>query len=340
MIGRSRHRRTIVVVLALLGALALLTVAGFLDRYHWLFEIPVAFRVQYAVLALALSVAGVFLGDTKSAAGGLALVAINAAVVAPAWIPRAEPRLAGSETVRLLIANVERGSGEHAALAALVEEVDPDVLGLIELTPAWAGALDGELEPFGARVLDVHDDPYGIGLYSRRPLAAAQIERFPAHEGPPSVVASLELGETPVTVLLTHVHTPLAGGVHARHIDAIGEARGRLGEHLVVCGDFNTVAWAAPVRRACLEGPVAPCVPRPRARLELADLEPPRRHPDRPLPAQPRSWPLHVPSGCARSGQTTDRCCSRSAWPRSSRRASRAAAPRTTLRLGRGTVAP
>jgi endonuclease/exonuclease/phosphatase (EEP) superfamily protein YafD len=45
--------------------------------------------------------------------------------------------------------------------------------------------------------------------------------------------------------VLVHVHTPFAGSVHARELDALAAARPSLGSRLIVCGDFNTVPWSA-----------------------------------------------------------------------------------------------
>ena len=44
------------------------------------------------------------------------------------------------------------------------------------------------------------------------------------------------------------MHTPFAGSIHERHLDALAVARPRLGERVAVCGDFNTVPWSGPFR--------------------------------------------------------------------------------------------
>jgi endonuclease/exonuclease/phosphatase (EEP) superfamily protein YafD len=116
-----------------------------------------------------------------------------------------------------------------------------------ELTPAWANGLRTALEPYRSRRLEPKDGAYGIGLYSKLPLAAADIERFPAN-GPPTVVATVTVADEPVGLVLTHVHTPFAGAIHDRHLQALGAARPRLGNRLAVCGDFNAVPWSQPLR--------------------------------------------------------------------------------------------
>jgi endonuclease/exonuclease/phosphatase (EEP) superfamily protein YafD len=78
-------------------------------------------------------------------------------------------------------------------------------------------------------------------------LLSAKVVRFPA-DGPPTVVARLRVAGKPVTVVVTHVHTPFAGSIHVRQLDALAAARSQFGERAVVCGDFNTPPWSGPLR--------------------------------------------------------------------------------------------
>jgi endonuclease/exonuclease/phosphatase (EEP) superfamily protein YafD len=43
------------------------------------------------------------------------------------------------------------------------------------------------------------------------------------------------------------VHTPFAGSIHVRQLDALAHAS--LGKRVAVCGDFNSPPWSAPMRR-------------------------------------------------------------------------------------------
>jgi endonuclease/exonuclease/phosphatase (EEP) superfamily protein YafD len=71
---------------------------------------------------------------------------------------------------------------------------------------------------------------------------------FPS-DGPASVVARLRVSGKTVTVVVTHVHTPFAGSIHVRQLEALAAAaRSRLGKRVAVCGDFNTPPWTGPLR--------------------------------------------------------------------------------------------
>jgi endonuclease/exonuclease/phosphatase (EEP) superfamily protein YafD len=237
------------IVTAVVLVVGLATLLGLLDRVFWVFETADVFRLQYLVLLLAAALAALILRRSKLALVAVVLAAVNAAVMgipvaATATAVGARPR--GS--LRVLVTNVAVGNTDFAAVDRLVAQSRPDVLGVIELTPPMARHLRAALPLYRVRVLEVRDDAYGIGVYSRLPLLSAKIARFPS-DGPPTVVARVLVAGKPVSVVVTHVHTTFAGSIHVRHLDALAAAaRSQLGKRVVVCGDFNTPPWSGPLR--------------------------------------------------------------------------------------------
>jgi endonuclease/exonuclease/phosphatase (EEP) superfamily protein YafD len=233
-------------VVALVGAATLL---GLLDRLSWVFEVADVFRLQYLVVLLAAALVALLLRRPRLATLAAALATVNVAVLG---IPfegsvNAAPRRPAAE-LRVVVANVEVGNTDFVAVQRLVADERPDLFGVTELTPEMARHLGGALAGYPARVLQPRDDAYGIGLYSRLPLLSARIVRFPS-DGPPTVVARLPVDGKPVTVVVTHVHTPFAGSIHIRHLDALADSvRSQLGRRVAVCGDFNTPPWSGPLR--------------------------------------------------------------------------------------------
>lgn len=163
------------------------------------------------------------------------LAAINFAVVG---IPvtgaaTASPNAAGS--FRLVIANVEVGNTEFAAIKRLVARSRPDVLGVVELTPRLAAHLTQALPEYRAQVLAPRDDAYGIGLFSRVPLTAKRIVHLQADAGPPSVATTTRVAGAPVTLVVTRpyaVRRPDPRAAAARTRGRPAEAR-RTGRHLL-----------------------------------------------------------------------------------------------------------
>jgi endonuclease/exonuclease/phosphatase (EEP) superfamily protein YafD len=241
-------RRIVTVVVVVVGAA---TVLGLLDRFFWVFELADLLRLQYLVVLGGAALAALALRRPRLAGLATALAVVNVVVIG---IPFTAPATAASPrtskgSLRLLIANVEVGNRRFSAVERLIQRTEPDVVGVIELTPAMAERLRHSLPQYRMRRLAPRDDAYGIGVFSRLPLLAARIERFPSDGGPPTVVARVRAAGEPVTVVVTHVHTPFAGSIHVRQLQALASARPRLGGRLAICGDFNTVPWAGPFRR-------------------------------------------------------------------------------------------
>jgi len=235
------------VVRGVVAIVGLATLVGLLDRFSWVFETADVFRLQYLVVLAAAALAALLLRRPWLAALAVALAAVNFAVLG---IPVTQSVTAASgkppAALRIVVANVEVGNTDFAAVQRLVAQTNPDLFGVTELTLAMARHL--ELAGYRSRILEPRDDAYGIGVYSRVPLLSAKVLRFPS-DGPPTVVTRLRVHGKPVTVVVTHVHTPFAGSVHVRHLDALAAAaRSQFGERVAVCGDFNTPPWSGPLR--------------------------------------------------------------------------------------------
>jgi endonuclease/exonuclease/phosphatase (EEP) superfamily protein YafD len=229
---------------SVVALLTVATVAGFLDRFTWIFEPASFFRLQYAVV-LALAGAGAAVVRRYQLASVAALVAaLNLAAVAPwhgADNPAAPP---GAPTVRIVAFNVDGSNREYTKLAPLVEHLRPDILGLTELTPAWARTAAHASLRLPPRHLTPQHGVYGMGLLSAERPVGVRVQRFPT-TGPITLVARFDIRGQLLTFVLVHVHTSFAGSVHEHELRALAAARPQLGRRLVICGDFNTVPWSA-----------------------------------------------------------------------------------------------
>jgi endonuclease/exonuclease/phosphatase (EEP) superfamily protein YafD len=237
-------RYTTLGLVVLMAVLATATAAGFLDRVSWVFEIATLFRLQYAVVLLVAGVLALALRRPRLAVAGLVLAAVNIAVIAPWQGASYATASTGNRTLRIVSFNVEAGNHRYDELAPLVARLRPDILGLMELTPAWARAAEHASARVRPRQLVPQPGAYGMGLLSDLTPTAVRVRHFPA-DGPTALVARFKIQHFPVTFVLVHVHTPFAGSVHARELSALAAARPTLGSRLIVCGDFNTVPWSA-----------------------------------------------------------------------------------------------
>lgn len=232
------------------------TLLGLLDRVTWVFELADVFRLQYLALLLGAALVALVLRRPRLAVVAAMLALVNVVVLG---IPLTAGATAASGaptqgSLRLVVANVEVGNTNFAAIGRLVERTHPDVFGVTELTAAMAHNLVRELPHYHARVVEARDDAYGVGVFSRVPLLSARLVHFPAEDGPATVVARVRFGGRPVTLVVTHVHTPFAGSIHVRQLQALADARPTLGHRVAVCGDFNTPPWSGPLRDFATDG--------------------------------------------------------------------------------------
>jgi endonuclease/exonuclease/phosphatase (EEP) superfamily protein YafD len=234
------------------------TLVGLLDRVFWVFEAADVFRLQYLVVLVAAGLLALMLRRPRLAGCAAVLAAVNFVVLGIPLTPSvtAASGKPTSASLRLVVANVEVGNTDFAAVERLVARTHPDLFGVTELTPAMARHLGKALHGYHRRVVAARNDAYGIGVYSREPLVSTEVARYP-DDGPPTVVARLRVAGKPITVVVTHVHTPFAGSIHVRHLDALAAAaRSGLGRRVVICGDFNTPPWSGPLREFAAEGHV------------------------------------------------------------------------------------
>ena len=229
--------------LGLVALLAIGTVAGFLDRLSWIFEPADVFRVQYAAAAALVALLALVGRSIRVAVAAAVTAALNLAVVAP-WHGIGNPPVpAGSPTVRIVAFNVDASNHRYRELGPLLARLEPEIVGLTEVTPEWAAAAR-EVRGLVPRRLVPERGAYGIALLSTAQPESVRVARFPG-SGPPVVAARFRIDGRPLTFVLVHLHTPFAGSVHVRELNALARARPRLGRRLVVCGDFNTVPWSA-----------------------------------------------------------------------------------------------
>jgi endonuclease/exonuclease/phosphatase (EEP) superfamily protein YafD len=246
MVGRAQ-RGLYGLAVAIVGTAGVGTILGLLDHFFWVFVVADVFRIQYAVGLVVAAAAAAAIRSFRLAAVAAALVAVNLVVLGmPFPVSAARAPQGAHRALRLLIANVETGNSRYGEIERVIVRTHPDVVGIVELTPAMAAHLRRDLPTYAARSLAPQSGAYGIGVFSRVPLKAS-VEHNPA-AAPPTVVAHLRVQGEAVTVVVTHIHTPFAGSIYQRQLDAIARERARLGDRLAICGDFNTPPWAAPFR--------------------------------------------------------------------------------------------
>src|SRR5688572_1432917 len=129
--------------LALIARLAVLilvafTAGGFAGALWWALDLFSHFRLQYVAAAAVLAALLAWVRDRRFALLAAAVAAINLVPVAQLFIGTAAgaPVAAGA-SLRILSLNVLDFNQQYDRVIAYARRERPDVLLLVELTPAW-----------------------------------------------------------------------------------------------------------------------------------------------------------------------------------------------------------
>ncbi|MFD2768120.1 endonuclease/exonuclease/phosphatase family protein [Micromonospora eburnea] len=171
--------------------------------------------------------------------------------VAPRAVAAPQPA-AGGPTLRLLTANLLKGSADPARLIDLVRTQRVDVLTVQEFTPEIAAELDrlGLAALLPHRVLNPEVGTTGSGLYARFPLDEGGFRRNRGFGFTQAYGTLAVPGAPPVRVESAHPAAPYAVNVVPDwRTDLRGQPpatpRGRLS---ILAGDFNATLDHAPLR--------------------------------------------------------------------------------------------
>jgi endonuclease/exonuclease/phosphatase (EEP) superfamily protein YafD len=148
--------------------------------------------------------------------------------------------------IDLLVANVLIDNRETASLFALVEDIDPDLILLLE-TDAW---WDDQLRPLGDAyphaILHPLENSYGIHLFSRFALIDPLV-RYLIEESVPSIKTGVLLpsGER-INLYGLHPKPPPLADTEERDAELLIVGKEVSDEIIpsIVAGDLNDVAWS------------------------------------------------------------------------------------------------
>lgn len=228
------------------------------------------------VVGLAAAVAGAFVPVwplnllehfwVQLGAGGAVLVALAAALrlrhfdlaavatlvcavqLAPDLVSVPRPLPSQAAPLRVLLANVHTQSTGFAEVRRLIDELSPDVIGLVEVDRRWLDALAPSLAGYAARIEQPRSDNFGVALYARGALTGS-IERFAGEL--PSVVARLAVDSVQVDLVLVHPPPPISAAMLADQRGQLAAVAARVGQltgPVIVMGDFNATPWSRPFR--------------------------------------------------------------------------------------------
>jgi len=211
-----------------------------LAHIAWWLELFSHFRGQYALLLGACAAGFLWLGRRSLGVAALALAAANAVPLLHYLGPSAEAAPGGGEVKAVLLNLWFRNDG-HERVIDYLGGVRPDVVVLLEATPAWGESLRrlDDLLPYQARAGEVF-------VASRTPLAGLRDVPL-TDSGVRALVFGLETSAGPLTVIGAHANWPLgpaSADSRNRELERLAQLAREAPAPVVLLGDFNVTAYS------------------------------------------------------------------------------------------------
>jgi endonuclease/exonuclease/phosphatase (EEP) superfamily protein YafD len=155
-----------------------------------------------------------------------------------------DPRSTGR--LRVLMANVFEDNRDFEALARLVREEEPDIIGLVEFSHAWVEGMERvglhREYPF---FFEYPNGARGLALFFRRPPRFVGVPERLVPEGNPILEAGVDFDGRPLRIWLVHAPNPLGPRgwrVGDADLSALSDRVGRARGSRLVIGDLNRTA--------------------------------------------------------------------------------------------------
>ncbi len=244
-------------------ALLVLTLLPLLRQKHWVVRSMDFPRLQLAVLALLLIGADLWLGRQRPVGWGLLAIAVPCLAWQAWWILPytrlwpTEVRSAGSpdqqRRLRIITSNVLGTNRDAGRLLHLVRTREPDLLVTLETDDWWQGQLDTLLPDMPHSLKCPLDNLYGMHVYSRLPLEAAEIAYLVEPDKPSMHMRVRLRSGHAVRVHCLHPAPPspsenASSSERDAELVVVARSVARHSEPIIVTGDLNDVAWSSTTR--------------------------------------------------------------------------------------------
>ena len=222
------------------------TMAGFLARLWWVFELASHFRLHLAIGLAGLAVVWAVKCCWRMASICGVCAAVNAVLVLMVLLP---VETTGSQTgirLRLASVNIHTENQRSDLVLKFLQAADADVILLLEVNEAWMNALQPLRTHYPQVIAEPREDNFGIALFSRLPLTNSEVIELGQAEVP-SIATTVSVGGEQVFLLGTHPLPP-GSAEYARlrneQLQEIAALIRRRNMPAIVLGDLNCTPWS------------------------------------------------------------------------------------------------
>jgi endonuclease/exonuclease/phosphatase (EEP) superfamily protein YafD len=186
----------------------------------------------------------------KTAAIFLGLACVNFLLVLPLYFGDGNTLPEGVPGMRAMLLNVNTRLGDAERVKRVIRDADPDILVLEEISSQWMSDLASLTDSHPYRLTQPREDNFGIGLFSKFPLAESEVAYIGSAEVP-SILATISTGQTNLRVIATHPLPPSGPDYSRRRNEQLDQlpdyAQSSL--PLILLGDLNVTPWNYHFRR-------------------------------------------------------------------------------------------
>jgi len=244
--------------------IVILTVAGFLGRFWWGFDMVCHFRVQYFWVLIFSAIVFTFGGKWVSCILATIFALINAAIFIP-YITIVKPTHVDSPKIRAVAINLDFKNSSYEKAASFITKSEPQLLILEELTETWKDGLKKTLAKFPyfvrlryANAYPIEEDslkPFrgivekhktSLGLFSTLPFENSKLGQFETYPIP-YVMGQFKFNGKPFTLFGAHLVSPISGTlskVRNKEIAVLAEQIQTINQPTVLLGDLNMTPWS------------------------------------------------------------------------------------------------
>lgn len=221
------------------------TILGFFGSTAWSLDLFAHFRVQYFAGLCTLGFLMLLLKHRRTGSIFCAFAVVNLATILPLYLPFVNNHPSETKTTRAMLLNVNTSMGNPGRVKEVIKEIDPDFVVLEEINADWVSKLQWLSTSHSNSIVEPREDNFGIGLYSRLPLAQARIVNI-GTAGVPSIVAVVRTGQGLVTVIATHPLPPRS----AEYSKYRNKQLAQIPDHVptsaptILLGDLNVTPWS------------------------------------------------------------------------------------------------
>ncbi|MGZ5247088.1 MAG: endonuclease/exonuclease/phosphatase family protein [Flavitalea sp.] len=228
------------------------------EWYVQVFDYPRLQTFLIAVICLAWYLARYFKRGRKGyiAIFMLVIVVLVQAYKAVPYTPFSKKQVLDADgdtskrsSVSLLICNVLQHNKEYEKVLEKIYRYDPDMIITTETDITWEKQLEVLHKKYPNRVPVPQSNLYGMHLYSKYPLSQTEV-RYLIEPDIPSIKTRVQMNSGDwINLIVLHPRPPVPGeSSDSRERDSeiilVAKEVKKLGEAVIVAGDFNDVAWS------------------------------------------------------------------------------------------------